>query len=267
MARKISDIQSEIASALHASLPDLSTSAVAGWRLIAYVVAVAIHAFEVILDQFKAEMDAVADKITPGTARWYAEQCRRFQNNHELLFDDRTAELYYAVDDPAARIINIVAVTEGNNRLSIKVAKLDEQNRIVPLTADELYNFTGYVDSVKFAGMETATVSTSADMVRYTMAVYFDPAIPVTAVREAVLSALDTFRTSLDFNSMLYCQRLIDAVMSVKGVVTVDLQALERRGASMADFATIGVVDELESGYFDFDDGCTLTLTSVNALR
>ncbi len=55
-----------------------------------------------------------------------------FQNGHELLFDEQTAQLYYAEDDAEARIIGVVAVTESAGLLSIKVAKLDNQNRIVP---------------------------------------------------------------------------------------------------------------------------------------
>lgn len=267
MARTIKDIHASIEADLRAKHPDLSRSAVAEWRLLTYVVSVAIHTFELLLDAFRAEIDTVADKITPGTVRWYVEQCRRFQNGHELLFDSQTAQLYYAADDPAARIVSVVAVTEGRERLSIKVAKINAENKIVPLTADELYNFTGYVDSIKFAGIETLTVSTTADSLRYDIEVFFDPAVPVTTVRANVVAALDAFRTALDFNSMLYKQRLIDAVMSVRGVVTVDLRALERKGSSMADFAPVGVADELESGYFDYTTDSSLTLTSSRAAR
>lgn len=267
MARKIKEIHAEMAAELRAKHPDLSTSAVGEWRLLTWVVATAINTFEAVLDMSRAEIDAVADKITPGTVRWYVEQCKRFQNGHELKFNAQTAQLYYERDDPSARIVSVVAVTEGAERLSIKVAKVDAQNKIVPLTADELYNFTGYVDSIKFAGIETITVSTSADRLRYNAEVWFDPAVPVTAVRADVLSALDRFRTQIGFNSMLYRGRLLDAIMGVKGVVTVDLKGLDRKGTSMADFATVGVADELESGYFDYNEDSILTLTSSRNAR
>ncbi|MEG2495616.1 MAG: hypothetical protein RSB32_07970, partial [Mucinivorans sp.] len=88
-----------------------------------------------------------------------------------------------------------------------------------------------------------------------------------TAVRAEVLSALDRFRTEVGFNSMLYRGRLVDAMMAVKGVVTVDLKALDRKGTSMADFAPVGVADELESGYFDYSTDSILTLTSSRNAR
>lgn len=267
MARTIKDIQSAINADLQAKHPTLSNSAVAQWRLLTWVFATAIYTFEVILDAFRSEIDNVADKITPGTVRWYVEQCKRFQNGHELKFNDQTAQLYYEKDDAAARIVSVVAVTEGKERLSIKVAKVDAQNKIVPLTADELYNFTGYVDSIKFAGIETLTVSTTADSLRYNVNVLFDPAVPVTTIKANILTSLDRFRSEIGFNSMLYRQRFVDAIMGVKGVVTVDLISLDRKGTSMADFTPCGVVEELESGYFDYTSDSTIVLTSSRTAR
>ena len=106
MARTINEIQAGIVSELEAGTEvKLSTSKVAEWRLWTWVVATAIHTFEVILDLFRKEVQEKTDKITPGTVRWYGEQCLRFQNGHKLLFDKKTAALYYAEDDPAARIV------------------------------------------------------------------------------------------------------------------------------------------------------------------
>lgn len=262
MARTAQEIQTAMQADLAAARPDLSASKTAEWRLWTWVVATAIALFEIILDQFRREIDAAADKITPGTVRWYVEQCRRFQNGHELLFNPDTAQLYYAQDDPAARIIDVVAVTEAPERLSIKVAKLDAQNRIVPLAADELHNFAGYVDSIKFAGIETVVVSTNADQVRYDVEVFYDPAVPVTTVRQRVEAALDAFRSALDFNSMLYRQKFVAAIMAVDGVVTAELKSMTRKGTSMSGFEPVGVADELEAGYFDYTDDSTMTLTS-----
>lgn len=254
-----------MAADLSAQRSGLSTSNVAEWRLWVWVVATAIHLFEVILDQFRTEIDAAADKITPGTVRWYIDQCRRFQNGHKLLFNNTTAQMYYETDDAAARIVSVVSVREDAKKLTIKAAKTSDAGKITPLTADELHNFTGYVESIKFAGMETVVISRTADQIRYTLTVYYDPVVPATTVRDTVQAQIDAFRTSLDFNSMFYRQRLVDTIMSVDGVVTVDLQSIERKGTSMADFAPVAVAEELEAGYFDYADGCTINLVSIKA--
>ncbi len=87
-------------------------------------------------------------------------------------------------------------------------------------------------------------------------------------MRERVTEALDAFRTGQDFNSILYRQKLVAAVMTAEGVVTVDLKKkLERKGTSMEEFAEVGVADELEAGYFDYDDGSALSFVSAKQVE
>lgn len=265
--RTIKEIQDSIVTELQKSGMKLSTSTVAEWRLWTYVMSAAIYTFELVLDTFRSEVDVLTNKITPGTVRWYAEMCYRFQNGHELLFDEKTAMLYYEKDDATARIIKVVAITEGENRLSVKAAKLDDKGKIIPLSADEKHNFTGYIDAVKFAGVETDVISTTEDKLRYDLEVFFEPSIPATTVRDHVLSALEKYKTALGFDSMFYTQKFIDTVMAVPGVVTCDLKTLSRKGASAPSFVPVRIYTELESGYYEYDKDCVLTLTSVKEIR
>lgn len=266
--RTIKEIQEQAISSLK-SLTNikLSTSAVAEWRLWTYVTAGAIHAFEIILDMFRQEIDTLTNKITPGTVRWYAEMCYRFQDKHELLFDEKTAMLYYAKDDEAARIVKIVAISEKQNSLLIKAAKIDNTGKIIPLTLEEKYNFTAYIDAIKFAGVQTDVISTTEDKIRYRLQVWFDPAMPNTLVRENIVKALDEFKAAQGFDSMIYSQKLVDAVMATSGVITCKLVSLERKGTSDADFKAIDVFSELESGYFEYADNSTLELNSIKDLK
>ena len=267
MERTLQAIRQSITDSLRQAGHRLSQSAAAEWRLWADTVATAIGAFDLQHDLFRAEIEAAADKITPGTVRWYVEQSKRFQDGHELLFDNRTAQLYYATDAPASRIVSVVAVSEDSGRLSIKVASIDSAGHIVPLSPDQLYNFTGYIDSIKFAGIETSVVSTAADRIRYALQAWYDPAVPVTTVRSNIEAALSRFRGNLGFDSMFYRQQFLEAVMSAPGVVTAELESIQRKGTSMDDFAPVGTADELESGYFDYDPDSTLSLTSVKRMQ
>lgn len=266
--RTIKEIQEQAISSLKSlTTLKLSTSAVAEWRLWTYVTAGAIHAFEIILDMFRQEIDTLTNKITPGTVRWYAEMCYRFQDKHELLFDEKTAMLYYAKDDEAARIVKIVAISEKQNSLLIKAAKIDNTGKIIPLTLEEKYNFTAYIDAIKFAGVQTDVISTTEDKIRYRLQVWFDPAMPNTLVRENIVKALDEFKAAQGFDSMIYSQKLVDAVMATSGVITCKLVSLERKGTSDADFKAIDVFSELESGYFEYADDSTLELNSIKDLK
>lgn len=268
MARTIKEIQDAIISVLETeSGLTLSSSKVAEWRLWTYVFAAAIHTFEIILDTFRTEVDAATDKVTPGTVRWYAEMCYRFQNGHSLLFDEDTATLYYAEDDPDSRIIKVVAIREGADRMTIKAAKQNADGKIVPLALEEKYNFTAYIDSVKFCGTDIDVVSTNEDRVRYDMEVYAESSIPATTVQAEVEKALEKFKTSLGFDSMLYRQQFIDAVMDVPGVVTCNLIKLSCKGATDEDFTPVDIRSELKSGYFEYDDDSRLVVKNIKELE
>ncbi len=247
MARTINDIQQSIITDLQTYFPKLSTSKVAEWRLWTYVVAAAIHAFEIILDLFRQEVDELTAKITPGTKLWYAEMCYRFQNGHTLVFDKNTAQFY--------------------KMISIRVAKTDGEGRIIPLDDSERRNLADYIDTIHTTGIPTTIVSTTADTIRYNLEVYYDPAVPSSVVREQVGQALETFKTSLSFDAVFYAQRLVDAVMHAEGVVTVKVVRLEHKTSAGADFAPVDVLAELAAGYFEYAaEGNTLTLTSTKSL-
>lgn len=270
MARTIKDIQDSIALELQNKKLKLSDSNVAEWRLWTYVFAAAIHSFEVILDLFKKEIDIITNKITPGTIRWYAEMCYRFQNGHELLFDDKTAMLYYAKEDLAAQIVKVVAVSEGvsdkSKSIFIKAAKLNKAGKVIPLSGEELLNFSCYIDAIKFAGIETEVISTVADTILYDIDVYFEPAIPNTIVRTNIQNALKEFKTAIGFDSMIYKQKFIDTIMNVEGVVTCNLKSLSRKSYEGA-FVNIDIYSELQSGYFEYDEACILNTISIKELQ
>lgn len=229
MARTINDIQQSIITDLQTYFPKLSTSKVAEWRLWTYVVAAAIHAFEIILDLFRQEVDELTTKITPALncgmrkcaiafrtgTRWYSTRTRRSSTTNR--------------DDPDSRIVKVVAVNEAYKMISIRVAKTDGEGRIIPLDDSERRNLTDYIDTIHTTGIPTTIVSTTADTIRYNLVVYYDPATPSSVVREKVEQALETFKTSLSFDAVFYAQRLVDAVMHAEGVVTVKVVRLEHK--------------------------------------
>lgn len=268
MARTIKEIQDRINITLQErSGLTLSTSKVAEWWLWTYVFAVAIHTFEIILDAFRSEIDTLTDKVTPGTVRWYAERCYRFQNGHELLFDANTAMLYYAENDPEAQIVKVVAIREEKNTLVIKAAKQDDAGKIIPLSIEEKYNFSTYIDAIKFCGLDVNVISTNEDRLRYNMEIYIESSMPAALARKNVEEALERFKTSIGFDSMIYKQRFIDSVMGIQGVVTCNLISLDNKGAADDDFISLGIYAELKSGYFEYDNGSVLTIKNLKELE
>lgn len=264
MARTIEQIKESITESLKATFT-LSTSAAAEWRLWVHCVAYAIYMFELVLDAFKAEMDADAEKEVAGTLTWYNDKCYEFQMGHELVFDTVTGLLEYEQADEAARVIKIASVNVAEDgTIFFRVATKDEEGKVVPITSNQLLNFKNYIDAIKFAGTKSTVISTDADEVRYQLTVYYNPANPVETVRLNVLSALEEFKTSQKFGGVIYRHKMLEAVTSVNGVVTAKLVSLARKGTEDADFIDIDTISYLHAGYYNYTEDSTLTLISIN---
>jgi hypothetical protein len=255
-----------MAAQILAERPDLSTSKAAGWRLWTFVVAGAIHAFEVILDLFRTEVEEKVSKIAPGSLAWWRDMCLRFQNGHEVKFDPKTAELYYEVDDPAARIIEVVAITEGRNSVTLKVAKLDDNNLVVPLDIEEMGNFDDYTAAINFAGLGVSALSLPSDLIRYDIEVFYNPAYPAAIVEENVRAALAEFRIPQTYDAKFYPQRLEAKILTAAGVVTTDMKSVEQKKATEENYTTVGIFATLWAGFFEYSEDSVLTLTSINSV-
>lgn len=261
MARTIATIEKNITDKLEVDF-DLSTSAVSEWSLWVHCVAYCIYVFELILDAFKSEMDADANRSVAGTVSWYNEVCYEFQLGDELIFDETTGLLSYATEDEEARIVKIAAVNVTDGVIIIRVATEDGGN-IIPLTDVQVLDFKNYIDAIKFAGTNTSVISTEADDVKYNLTVYYQPSSPVADVEAAVLAALEDFKTAQKFGGVIYEHKLIDAVINVSGVVTASLTYFAYKAAEDVDFVAIDTLAQLHAGYFNFTDDSTLTLTSI----
>ena len=116
------------------------------------------------------------------------------------------------------------------------------------------------------------TISSNADSICYDLTVYHDPLIPEGTVRAEVEEALTAFKTTIDFDGVLYRQRLLDAVMEVDGVVTCKLAALLRHSSLTGGWVSVDTHAALDSGYFEFAEEevegkkCLLNVVSVNEL-
>ncbi|MCM1086299.1 MAG: hypothetical protein NC357_08220 [Bacteroides sp.] len=280
MARTIESIQELINKEVEAKWQGLSKSKTAEWRSWTFIIAAAIHAFELILDLFRKEVDTLTNKITPGTLRWYAEMCKRFQNGDTLEYDNNTALLYYPEKKEEKQIIKVASVSEGKDDkgdpcLFIKVAKYkdNDSKEYGELDDNEMANFRSYMDAVKFAGCNTQIVSTYADLLYYRMKVYHDPSIPSDTIRTEVLQALKDFKDRIDFDGVVYRQKLIDAVMDVSGVTTCVLESLQQcsyQTKDRQDWKDVDTHTALDAGYFNWseekDKKCELQVLTVNEL-
>jgi|GEM_PF-416555 len=258
MARTIKEIQNTINNSLRKNKPDLSSSSASEWSLWTYIVATAIHTFEFIFDVFKKEIDQAADKIAPGTVRWYYEQCKRYQSDNQLEFNTQTAELSYpekvrgAGDDPY--LIKQVSIKENDSRLVIKVATLNANGDVITLDRTQLFNFRAYIEQIRFAGTRIDVTSNNPDILKYKAKIYFDPKVSPSLVENGLVNSLEKYRDDFKFDSMVYRQQFIETLMNTEGIITVELDSLQAKSAADAGYSEIEFDYELVSGYFNYEN-------------
>lgn len=259
----------EIESSLIERAPSLSSSSAAEWRIWVSIFAYAIWLFEAIMDAFKADIETQIEKKQPGTLEWYRDTALAFQNGHTLAVD-QWGVVGYATDDASARIVKHASVSESNGGLVLKVAGINEETQeLQPLNigAGEFINFQRYMEKVKFAGTAIDYRTLSPDTVEYDVTVYFDTLYLESDVQTNILAALDDFRSNLSFDAKLYSSAFMNAILGVEGVVTAKINGLEVtpapiNGVPQATVA-VDVVTELASGYFNWSDDSTLTLSTL----
>ena len=240
MARQISEIYNELVlekqnfTQLNALQPnidssqtllnDLNTSSkVAVWRLIFFVVAVGIWSLENIFDIHKTWIENRAKEIIPGNIPWYAKQAKDFQNGDTLVYLDNVYK--YATINEANKIIKLVAVSEGGGKILIKVAKLIS-NLPEQLTTPELEAFAYYVNKIKFAGITVLVVSRPADLLKISYRIYYDPLllnsngefISNNSIKP-VEDVINEFIKNIPFDGIFSFTTLTDKIKAISGVI------------------------------------------------
>ncbi|CAN5437426.1 hypothetical protein BH09BAC1_BH09BAC1_05070 [soil metagenome] len=233
-------------------LNDLSSpSKVAYWRLLLYVVAVAISVTETMWDVFKSNVEDIIAKFRPGTLRWYQEMGFGWQYGHQLVYQN--GKYQYAVIDEAAKLVKRCSVTEPNGVVRIKVATLAGSN-LQPLTAPQLAALQAYFNKIKYPG-RLQCVSFSADLMKVGLTVKYDPLVDLPTLTLAVEAAINNYLIEIsvvDFDGRFNTNTLIDRIQKVTGVTDPVNIAIEAKYGALPYQA---VVDEYQTnaGYAVID--------------
>lgn len=261
MARKIAQIVG-LMEAAHAAEPSLSplnnTSATARWRLIYYVVASAIFAYEVLMDKLRAEVEEIRDASVPGTVEWYRLKAFDWQNGHPVILV--AGRPGYAVDDPASRIVARSAVLElPTGGLIVKVAKASSGG-LSALNSTELASIVGYYREIHFAGTPVAVLSQNADVLKITGTVYHDGTLAASDVSAAIDVAIKNYLAARPFNGRIRYAEIMAEIMAVAGVS--DLLAMAVLVDAGGGFLAIGREHQPQSGWYILDTASS-TFTNI----
>ena len=241
-----------------------STSKVAIWRLIFFVIAVGIWMVENIFDEHKSYINSRVDELIVGSDKWIELKAREFQFGDPLVW---LGNRYgYETINEANRIVKLVAVTPSAGMVLVKVAKLVGEDP-TPLTNDELAAFSAYMAKIKFAGILMPCVSRNADEIRLHYRVYIDPlvlnidgSLKSNPSVKPVEDAINNYCKNLPFNGIYTVTEQTDLIQGAEGVFNpVFVQGFTRFGTTV--WQPLGDYYTPNAGYLKVSDDFPLSVT------
>ena len=208
-----------------------------------WVTAAAIYSFETLLDVFTTDIAKTFTQRINGTSAYYANAMLKWQYGDDLIINDEGTAFHYATEDTTKRLITHVSYQEyyneefKDNILILKVAS-GEGRSLSQLSDEELIAARAYLNQIKFAGVKCNVVSRRGDVLVPRLTVYYDGAITKDELYDNIDTALIDFIVNMKFDSLVYSQKIIDAIQKVEHVtdVHIDHEASVEQGIFIAQY-------------------------------
>lgn len=208
-----------------------------------WVTAAAIYSFETLLDVFTTDIAKTFTQRINGTSAYYANAMLKWQYGDDLIINDEGTAFHYATEDTTKRLITHVSYQEyyneefKDNILILKVAS-GEGRSLSQLSDEELIAARAYLNQIKFAGVKCNVVSRRGDVLVPRLTVYYDGAITKEELYDNIDTALIDFIVNMKFDSLVYSQKIIDAIQKVEHVtdVHIDHEASVEQGIFIAQY-------------------------------
>lgn len=244
MSRTIKDIYNEAVAERNRRMElreFASDSKLSVMNGILWVVAAAIHSFETLLDVFAVDVSAAINNRINGTPDYYANALLQYQKGDELIVREDGLAFGYAAVDEAKRIITQVSYTEStdevnlDSKLVLKVATGTKGN-LSAISREDLIPINAYINKMKFAGTRLEVISAKGDVLIPRLTVYYDGAVPETAMYDAIEERLNSYMMDIDFDAAVYVTRIMDALRGAEHVtdVYIDEDAVPEQGIFLA---------------------------------
>lgn len=193
-----------------------------------WVVAACIWTFENILDVFKVDLARDLNNRINGTATYFANALLKYQVGDNLTMNDDGTQFSYPMIDPSKRIITKVAYYEEeepgfhDKAIRFKIAT-GEPGAYSRIDEAELVSIRAYLNQILFAGQHAKVVSRIGDVLVPRVVVYYDGAVTEAEMYDSIENALNEYIANIEFNGLVYSQRVIDAIQKVSHVTDVEI--------------------------------------------
>ncbi len=246
-------------------LTDLtSASRVAIWRLLFFVVAVAIWTNEKLFDELKAWIEVRLSEQRIGNLKWYQKKALEFQYGDALVIINDSYQ--YTSINPSNQIVKLASVNEVGGQVLVKVANLSSGTP-VPLSVPELQAFQNYLNKIKVAGVLVNALSRNADSLKIHYKIYYDPLV-LTPTGELISNpgtfpvedAINNYCKGLDFDGVFVTTLLTDKIQKAIGVINPVFQTGEVKYGSNP-YTVLGDKYNPNAGYLEVDPAYPLSTT------
>lgn len=218
-----------------------------------WVVSASIFSFEKMMDVFMLDIAKAFNGRINGTPAYYVNALLKWQYGDELVVNDEGTMFYYPTIDKTKRIISHVSYQDlasselKDNVMVLKVSS-GEGRGMTRLTDDELIAVRAYINKIKFAGVKCNVVSRKGDILVPKLTVYYDGSVSKEEMYDLIDESLTGFIDGMDFDSVIYAQRVIDVIQKTKHVtdVYVDPDAHVPQGVFIAQYDDNNTLGELK---------------------
>lgn len=234
--------------------------------IIFYITAYAMYSQQVIFDAFKLAINTIVDKERWGRLGWYEKMALLYQSGRQLVDEQDYYDNTGLTSDEIAteQIVKFCAAKElEDGQVIIKLAK-GEVGALVKLSDLEVLGVQAYINRIRPAGVSPTCVSLDADLLKTQLLIQYDALIlDGTGKRldgtndTPVISAINSYLSSIKFNGEYSNMALVDAVQQVDGVTIVDLTAAWSK-YSQFNYVLINSRYQPQAGFMNLD-----TVTSL----
>ncbi|SFB79898.1 hypothetical protein SAMN05421780_101532 [Flexibacter flexilis DSM 6793] len=266
MAKTWQEYQAEMI-ATHQAVPELSAvnspSETARWKLIYFVIAVAMSFFEQVLELYYSLITSTVSSVKIGTPAWLAEQARLFQLGDSIEIINGVPT--YPSGASGSKIITrVVAKNSSEGICIVKVAK-GSITDLQALSSEELLQFSAYLNRIQFAGTRIKAISISADLLTIGANVRYNAIYDAATVKQNVIAAINNFLAALPEDGLFWREKLRDSMQSVTGIVDVELTGLQ--SIAGGEIVAIGQYYEARAGYIKLNSATPIesTITMIPA--
>ena len=193
-----------------------------------WVTSACIWSFENLLDVFQVDLARDLKNRINGTPAYFANMLTKYQSGDDLIVNDEGTKFGYATVDENKRIVTKAAYSEGteegfNDKLLVLKVATGEAGSYAQIDYDELIKVRAYLNKLLFAGQHATVVSRIGDVIIPRVTAFYDGAVSESEAYTNIENALKDYITNLDFNGVVYAQKIVDAIQKAEHITDVSI--------------------------------------------